>query len=117
MIKRGEIVLVPFPFTNLATFKVRPALIVSSDSFNKTSGDAIFLFITSKKYNTAFDLRINKKHPDFKTTGLKTSSTFRASKLMCLEQGIAKRRLGHAGKRVLKQIDTRLKRLLLPGNS
>lgn len=114
MIKRGEIVLVSFPFTNLTTTKVRPALIVSNDSFNKTKGDAIFLFITTKKYNTAFDLRVNKTHGDFKATGLKTSSTFRTSKLMCLEQNLAKRRLGFAGKRILKQVDTRLKRLLLP---
>ena len=117
MIKRGEIVLISFPFTNLSTIKVRPALIVSSDSFNKTKGDAIFLFITTKKYNTAFDLRINETHPDFKATGLKTSSTFRVSKLMCLEQGLAKRRLGRASKRIQKQVDTKLKCLLLPRNS
>jgi len=117
MIKRGEIVLVSFPFTNLTTTKIRPALIVSSNSFNKNSGDAIFLFITTKEYNTAFDLRINKTHPDFKATGLKTSSTFRVSKLMCLEQGLAKRRLGHVSKRILKQVDTRLKCLLLPRSS
>ena len=117
MIKRGEVVLISFPFTNLSITKVRPALIVSNDSFNKTRGDAIFLFITTKKYNTAFDLRINKTHPDFKATGLKTSSTFRVSKLMCLEQGLAKRLLGRASKCILKQVDTRLKCLLLPQNS
>jgi|GEM_PF-436085 len=117
MRKRGEIVLISFPFTNMVTTKVRPALIVSSNSFNKTMGEAIFLFITTKEYNTAFDLRINKTHTDFKATGLKTSSTLRVSKLMCLEQGKIKKRLGRASKRILKQVDTKLKCLLFPRNS
>lgn len=47
--KRGTIILTPFPFTDLTTNKVRPALIVSS---NRRKGkDIIITFIT-----TAIDL-------------------------------------------------------------
>lgn len=41
-----DIVLVPFPFTNLRTTKKRPALIISPDGYNE-GPDVIILFITS----------------------------------------------------------------------
>jgi mRNA interferase MazF len=86
MIRRGDILLLSFPFTGLQTTKVRPALVVSNDSFNKANKDAIFIFITRKEYDTPFDLRLKRSDPSFRATGLKVSSTLRISKLMCLEQ-------------------------------
>lgn len=46
--KRGDIVLVPFPFTDLSSSKRRPALIVSPDSFNATNQDVVLVAITSQ---------------------------------------------------------------------
>jgi len=45
--RKWDIVLVPFPFTNLTTTKKRPALIISPDDYNKNS-DVVIAFITSK---------------------------------------------------------------------
>ncbi len=47
--KRGDVVLVPFPFTDLSTTKQRPALVVSSDQFNATRNDVLVAAITSQK--------------------------------------------------------------------
>ncbi len=44
--EKWDIVLVPFPFTNLKTNKKRPALIVSPNEYNKNP-DVIVAFITS----------------------------------------------------------------------
>lgn len=46
--RRGEVVLVAFPFTDLTTAKMRPALVVSSDAFNSRSLDVIVAAITSQ---------------------------------------------------------------------
>ena len=110
-LKRGDIVLLPFPWTDLQYSKVRPALVVSDGSYNKCNNDAVFLFITTQEYKGRFDLRLEKTDPSFKNTGLRRSSTFRTAKLMSLEQALAKKRLGHADKQLLKQIEERLRLL------
>jgi len=46
--KRGSIVLVPFPFTDLSARKRRPALVVSTDQYNAATGDVIIAQITSR---------------------------------------------------------------------
>ena len=38
---KWDIVLVPFPFTDLTTLKKRPAVIVSPDEYNKKLDDVI----------------------------------------------------------------------------
>jgi mRNA interferase MazF len=46
--KRGTVVLVPFPFTDLSALKRRPAVVISSDAYNATTGDVIIAQITSR---------------------------------------------------------------------
>jgi len=44
----GDVVLVPFPFTSMATSKQRPAVIVSSRAYNTTKPDLVMMAITSQ---------------------------------------------------------------------
>ena len=111
-LKRGDIVLLSFPWTDLQGEKVRPALVVSDDSYNKTENDSVFLFITTKKGRGSFDFRLTKSHSSFQKTGLKKASTFRIGKIVSLEQKLARRRLGHADAVLLKKIKSGLKVLL-----
>jgi mRNA-degrading endonuclease toxin of MazEF toxin-antitoxin module len=37
--QRGELLLVPFPFSNLSNSKVRPALVVSSTQYHQDEPD------------------------------------------------------------------------------
>ena len=46
--KRGDIVLVLFPFTDLSSSKRRPALVVSPDAFNDGMQDVVLAAITSQ---------------------------------------------------------------------
>lgn len=49
--KRGDIVLVPFPFTDLSSSKRRPALVISPDAFNDQMADLVVAAITSQLTN------------------------------------------------------------------
>ena len=42
-----EIVLLPYPFSDLEGSKVRPAIVVSNDFFNKKSADCIAVPLTT----------------------------------------------------------------------
>jgi len=44
----GDIVLVPFPFTDQSVKKRRPAVVVSSERYNQERPDLIIMAVTSK---------------------------------------------------------------------
>ena len=44
----GDLVLVPFPFTDQSTSKRRPAVVVSSNAYHRERPDLIILAVTSQ---------------------------------------------------------------------
>jgi mRNA interferase MazF len=44
----GDIVLVPFPFTDQTAAKRRPAIVVSSDAYHRDRRDVILMAVTSQ---------------------------------------------------------------------
>ena len=58
VLKRGDIVLVPFPFTDLTRQKARPTVVVSPQSFNTSSPDVILAAISSQLPPTPSEMEI-----------------------------------------------------------
>jgi mRNA interferase MazF len=59
--QKGDIVLIPFPFTNLKETKKRPAVVLYT---NKQ--DVIVAFITSRlKWSNSFDVNLYHLHFEF----------------------------------------------------
>jgi mRNA interferase MazF len=46
-LSQRDIILIPFPFSDLAGTKVRPALVISNNGYNKNSLDAVVVALTS----------------------------------------------------------------------
>ena len=44
----GDIVLVPFPFTDQSTSKKRPAVVVSSNAYHQARPDLVIMAVTSQ---------------------------------------------------------------------
>lgn len=110
--KRGDIVLVEVPFTDLTDVKVRPALIVSSDSVNR-GDDRILVPISSNVSNPSpWDVLADPSDVAFAATGLHRPSAFRCAKVLTLSAALIKRRLGTAGAKYLSQVGARLRNAL-----
>ena len=44
----GDVLLVPFPFTDQTTTKKRPTIIISSDNYNQSKLDILLIAVTSQ---------------------------------------------------------------------
>ena len=80
MPKRGDVVLIPFPFTDLSGQKIRPAVILSA--YNKEV-DIIVVFITSKHKSTK-DFIVPVKPTA--QNGIKVSSVIMCDKISTLDR-------------------------------
>jgi mRNA interferase MazF len=75
-LKRGDVVLVLFPNSDLATFKRRPALVVEADNLNTGIPQVVVTMITSNsaRRNHPSRVFIPLIAPDAKEAGLRTDS-------------------------------------------
>lgn len=111
--KKGDIVLIEYPFTDLSSTKLRPAVVVSSDKFTNQGEDAIFVCISSQPKNAqTFDLLFNSSDPEFFESGLKKTSLIRIGKIICLSKNLASRLLGKAGPNTMARIRGKLINIL-----
>ena len=106
-----KIVLVPFPFADLSSNKVRPALCLTDEI--KPYDHIVLAFITSQiSANVSpTDFVINTTDPDFAITGLKVASTIRLHRLMTVAKPIIQRELGELSVMQQAEIDNRLRKL------
>ncbi len=47
-LQRGDVVLIPFPYTNLSATKTRPAVVVSSDLYHQARSECLLAYISSQ---------------------------------------------------------------------
>jgi len=95
-VNKGDIVLVPFPFTDLSQAKVRPAIVLWADP---TGNDVTLCFISSQNIENIHDSEflLNSSDPEFLTTGLKISSKVRVTRITTITKRLITRRLGKLG--------------------
>lgn len=89
--KFGDIILVPFPFTDLTTTKKRPAVIVSSEKYNIGRPDLIIMAITSRLHQV--DKLGERLVSDWQNAGLIKPSIFKPI-LATIENTLVLKQLG-----------------------
>ena len=87
----GEILLVPFPFTDQTGSKKRPAVIVSSSAYNTARRDLIIMAVTSQLRPSAMFGEVFVR--DWQTAKLLKPSAIKPV-ITTIEQPLVIRRLG-----------------------
>jgi mRNA interferase MazF len=105
----GDIVLVPFPFTDQSDIKRRPAVIISSDLYNQKRLDIIIMPVTSQTHSSGFfgDVRLE----EWQQAGLFKPSVIKPI-LTTIEKGLVITKLGHLGIEDLLSLQGMLKTIL-----
>jgi mRNA interferase MazF len=111
-VRRGTVVLTPFPFTDLSGAKVRPAVVVSRS--DRPGDDVILAFVSSvvSPRPLPTDLVVGPSHPNFRETGLKVPSIVKCDKLVTVQRRIILGELGELPPTLLRALDQRLRHAL-----
>lgn len=109
---KGKVVLVPFPFDDLSSTKVRPAVCLTNPIGQYQH--IILAFITSKIPGNLLDSDyvLDETHSDFTASGLHKPSTIRLDHLMTLRKSIIQRELGELSSETQAEIAQKLSQLL-----
>jgi mRNA interferase MazF len=79
-----DLVWVKLPFSDLRQSKVRPSLVVSNNSYNKSNPDIVVCAVTSKLKESKYSVPIDNK--DLSSGNLPIKSRVRADKILQIEK-------------------------------
>jgi len=107
--KRGDVVLVPFPFSNQTATKKRPAVVISSSLYNEKTNDLVIIAVTSKveKNTDVGECLI----PDWQSAGLLRPSAVKPA-ISTIEQVLVLKKLGSLSANDIPAVDLMLKTFL-----
>lgn len=107
-VSRGDVILVPYPFTDLTGSKQRPAVIVSDTPYNLGGADVIVAQVSS---NIAAGRPDDCVLTDWAGAGLQFPSVVRP-KLATLQKTVIRQTLGSLNPVDMVRVDANLKWLL-----
>jgi mRNA interferase MazF len=108
---KHKVVLLPFPFDDLSSSKVRPAVCLTN--VIGPHNHIVLAFITSRIPSTLLptDFVIDATDPDFADTGLRVASTVQLHRLMTVTTTLIRRELGVLPVRLQAEVERRLRTL------
>jgi len=109
-ILQRDIVLLPFPFSDLKQSKVRPVIILSNDKHNKKSDDVVVIPLTSNLQKTDYDMLITNKN--LEAGNLVVVSRVKVDRIFSVEKKLIKMNIGKINKQTFSKIKTLLSSLV-----
>jgi len=95
---KGDVVVLPFPFSNLSSSKRRPALVVAIAS----ADDVILAQITSRSFSDSYAVELTDA--DFSDSGINVAGYVRPNKLFTADVNIIAYKAGYVKVQKLKDV-------------
>jgi len=112
-VSRGEIVLVDYPFSDGTGSKVRPALVVQTDTLNRRIDDTILAAVSRSTHRASpTQLFIDITTPDGKESGLRQNSMIQCENLLTYDQHRIIATIGRLTSPLMQQIGDCLRKSL-----
>ncbi len=108
---QGELVLLPFPLTDLSTSKRRPAIVVSPDDLNRSTDDRIVVAVTSNPQAVSGWAAVPIATKDLAKGKLAHPSAALPSKIFTIHRTLIVKSLGRLKTAVLESLLSRLRDL------
>ncbi len=102
MIEQGDVLLVPFPFSDQSGRKVRPIIVLSNNEFNEHSQDIIAVGITSNISKDRYALDLENK--DLKDGKLMTKCVIKVENILRLDKSLIIKKIGEIKEEKLDKI-------------
>lgn len=103
---KGDVVVVPFPFSDLTQTKRRPTLVIAGLQGN----DLILCQITSQMFRDQYAITINSD--DFESGTLRKSSNVRTNRLFTADQQVILYKVGRLKSTKTDEVTTRIVEIL-----
>lgn len=112
--KRGDVVVVPFPFQDKMGEKVRPAVIVQGDSENQRLANTVLAMVTGNLADAGkpTTVVVDPATSDGAGSGLSGPSLVKCYNLATVRQRRVIQVIGHLSSPIIQQIDTALRTAL-----
>lgn len=95
---KGDLVVIPFPYSDLSNAKKRPALVLAESSLN----DIILCQITSQDIKDSFSITLSNE--DFSSGSLNKISNIRPNKIFTADSRIILYKIGFLTDRKINQV-------------
>lgn len=109
--EQGDIVIIPFPFTDLSSVKQRPVLIISNSGYNQSTEDVVVCGITSNIKDIRYSVSLD--NTDLLEGRVPVASRIKVDKIFTLKQSLAKKKVAHLKPEVLEKVKEEIKKLLV----
>lgn len=102
MLSQRDIVLLSFPFSDLKSSKVRPALVLSNNEYNKKFEDFIAVPLTTNLKSREYSLVLSNK--DLERGKLIVESSIKVDRIFSVSKKLVRMNIGRANKDVYDRI-------------